>query len=400
MQLELPGRPHLSYCTNIHAGETWTEIEAALMCYLPAVKRRFSPENRMGVGLRLSAIAARELAVQDVFERFARFLEEGGLYVFTINAFPYGNFHGKRVKERVYEPDWQTPQRLRFTVEAANVLARLLPEGGTGSVSTVPGAFRASVTTPEDVDLIVEGFVRVVAHLHSLRERTGRTIELAIEPEPACFLETTGEAVQFLEDKIFSAPSRVLLSCLTGISRDRTEETLRLHIGLCFDVCHSAVVFEETTASLEGVRAAGISISKLQLSSALSTEGTMSDLEPLLQRFDDGIYLHQVVERRNGIIARYTDLPQAFSAARRHGGSSEWRVHCHVPVFLDRFGRLGSTQENLREVLALCRSREVSQHLEVETYTWSVLPREARNSDLADDIVRELQWVQRELNPQ
>jgi hypothetical protein len=222
---------------------------------------------------------------------------------------------------------------------------------------------------------------------------------LAVEPEPACFLETTGEAVQFLEQKVFSAPSRALLSNLAGISWVRAEEALRLHVGLCLDVCHSAVAFEEITASIESVREADISISKLQLSSALSTDGVMGDLEPMLQRFDDGIYLHQVSERRNGVIARYTDLHEAFEA-RRDGESSEWRVHCHVPVFLHKFGCLGSTQENLREVLALCRSLEVSQHLEVETYTWNVLPPEARNSDLADDIVRELKWVQSELSAQ
>lgn len=397
MQLDLPGKPHLSYCTNIHAGETWVEIEAALASYLPAIKRQVAPAVSMGIGLRLSAVAARGLAVPHVFERFKRFLHEGGFYVFTINAFPYGSFHGTRVKERVYEPDWRTLERLRFTAEAADVLARLLPEGGIGSVSTVPGGFRESIATPNDVVSVAEGLVRAVAHLHNLRETSGRTIVLAIEPEPACFLETTNEAVRFLEDKLFSASSRAVLSGLTGMSSDRSEEALRRHLGLCFDVCHSAVAFEETAATLDDVCAAGISVAKLQFSSALSATGRMSDLRHLFQKFDDGIYLHQAVERRNGVLTRYTDLPEAFAAAERHGESSEWRVHCHVPVFLDRFDGLGSTQANLREALALCRRRKVAPHLEVETYTWSVLPPGIRNSDLAGDIVRELQWIQSEL---
>ena len=110
-----------------------------------------------------------------------------------------------------------------------------------------------------------------------------------------------------------------------------------------------------------------------------------------------GIYLHQAVERQNGTLTRHTDLPDAFAAARRGEAGGEWRVHCHVPVFLESFETLGSTQQNLREALALCRTRAVSPHLEVETYTWGVLPDALKSSELAGDIVRELKWVRAEL---
>lgn len=397
MQLALPGRPHLTYCTNIHAGESWPEVEAALARYLPEVKRQVSPDAPMGVGLRLSALAAAGLFQSSVRSRFKQFLSDGDFYVFTINAFPYGSFHGTRVKEMVYAPDWRTPERLTFTNLVADILSDIAPGGMTASISTVPGAFKAGVTTKADVDRIAEGFARAAFHLYGISREMGRLITLAIEPEPACFLETTAEALSFLQDHIFSGTGRALFSRLAEVPAAEAEASLRRHIGLCFDVCHSAVAFEETAPTLAAVRAAGIAVAKLQLSAALSATGDASHFERLLGRFDDGIYLHQTVQRRNGEITRHTDLPEAFLTARRGSAGGEWRVHCHVPVFVDRFETLGSTQQNLREALALCRTQEISPHLEVETYTWNVLPEALKSSEIVGDIVRELQWVRAEL---
>jgi sugar phosphate isomerase/epimerase len=397
MQLSLPGRPHLTYCTNIHSGESWPEIERALHRFLPSIKQRISPDRPMGVGLRLSARAAFELQASDALSRLKEFLAAGGFYIFTVNAFPYGTFHGQPVKEQVYAPDWREPERLAFTICVADLLAEILPVGLEGSISTVPGAFRANVTGRRDIDVIVEALVRCAAHLQGIATERGRTIALAIEPEPACFIETTAEAIAFFEEHLFSAASRTLFAQLTGATAASAEAGLRRHLGLCFDVCHSAVEFEDTRATLDAVRAAGIKIPKLQLSSALSIACTGPEIASVLSGFDDGVYLHQTVERRDGAITRYTDLPEALAALRRDGGGGEWRVHCHVPVFQERFENLRSTQGNLREALALCREREVSAHLEVETYTWNVLPADTRNGDLGDDIVRELQWVRTEL---
>jgi hypothetical protein len=351
----------------------------------------------MGIGLRLSAIAAHELSDPGVRALFKHFLAAHDCYVFTINAFPYGNFHGEGLKERVYEPDWRSQERLRFTNQVADILDDIAPPGLGASISTVPGAFRANVTTVADIAAIREGIVRAAAHLETIRQRNGRMLVLAIEPEPACFLETTAEAVRFFEDHLYAAPARALFSQLTGSALTAAEAGLRQHITLCFDVCHSAVAFEETQAALDAVRSAGIGIGKLQLSSALRAMGEAATFERLLGRFDDRVYLHQTVQRQDGILTRHTDLPDAFASAQRGEAGGEWRVHCHVPVFLERYEALGSTQMNLREALSLCRTREVSPHLEVETYTWAVLPSGARNGDLSDDIVRELLWVRSEL---
>lgn len=397
MQLALPGGPHLTYCTNIHAGESWTDVAASLERYLPGIKARVSPDAPMGIGLRLSAAAAHELRDPLARERLKRFLAAGGFYVFTVNAFPYGQFHATRVKEAVYEPDWRTPERLAYTCLVADILADIAPAGRMASISTVPGAFKAGVSGPADVRSMAQAMVRAAAHLFKLAGVHGRTIVLALEPEPACFLETTAEAVQFFEEHLFSLAARQLFHDLTGISGIRAAAALRQHLGLCFDTCHAAVQFEDVRASLDRARDTGIRVAKIQLSSAIKVPTIGRESERQLAAFDDGIYLHQTVETREGRQTRHTDLPEALAALRRGEAGGEWRVHCHVPIFLEGFGPLRSTQDTLRKVLELCREQDVSPHLEVETYTWDVLPDNLRNGDIASDIARELEWVRSEL---
>lgn len=398
MQLELPGRPHLTYCTNIHAGESWAEVAESLRSHTLKVKEAISPDAPMGVGLRLSGEAAARLARGDALAALAEFLREAGLYVFTINAFPYGRFHGARVKEGVYEPDWRNPERLRFTDEVAGILAWLLPEGLEGSVSTVPGAFRANVRTPADVEAIASALLRHAAHLHALERATGKRITLALEPEPACFLETTSEAVEFFTGHLLSGAALDEFCARADVSRTEAEATILRHVGLCFDVCHAAVGFEDIGESLTRAQAAGVRIFKVQLSAALKLEHVTDGAEALLGAFDDGVYLHQTVEASAGSLTRYLDLPQAFAALRGGKAAGEWRVHCHVPLFTSSYGALRSTQDVLSQVLAMCREREVAPHLEVETYTWDVLPDALRVGDVSSAIVRELQWVRSQLN--
>src|SRR5262245_16423571 len=179
------GGGHLTYCTNIHRGETWAETRAALHRHLPAVKRRVAPDSPMGVGLRLSNVASETLAREaSELAQFKAFLAEHGLYVFTINGFPYGPFHGTRVKEDVYQPDWRFPERLAYSNRLADLLSELLPEdaGIDGSVSSVPATFRPLAGTPDALQRIQANLLQHAAHLVGLRERTGRTITLALEP--------------------------------------------------------------------------------------------------------------------------------------------------------------------------------------------------------------------------
>ncbi len=394
------GAEHLTYCTNIHRGETWADTRAALERHLPDVKRRFAPGVDMGVGLRLSAIASEELAAPRELQAFKDFLTAEGLYVFTINGFPYGPFHGTRVKEEVYQPDWRFPERLAYTNRLADQLAVLLPADPTldGSISTVPATFRPIGATAGALDTISENLLQHAAHLVRLKERTGRTITLALEPEPMCYLETSAELIPFIESRLFSRDAAQRFAQITGLGSAAAEAALRRHIGICYDVCHAAIEFEDPAESIARLRGAGIGIFKLQLSAALKVPRVDRETVARLGRFDEGVYLHQVVERRpDGTFVRFLDLAPAFERIEQAYGN-EWRVHCHVPVFMDTLPELETTQDFLREILKLHKKSAISPHLEVETYTFDVLPEELRRVDVATAVARELAWTRDQLS--
>ena len=387
---------HLTYCTNIHRGETWDDTRGALARYLPEVKRLFVPRQDMGVGLRVSAVASETLSQAQELDKFQDFLAREGLYVFTINGFPYGPFHGTRVKEDVYQPDWRFPERLAYSNRLADLLAALLPGDAEieGSVSTVPATFRPIGNEPGAIGRIADNLLQHAAHLAALSDKTGRVITLALEPEPMCYLETIEEAARFFEDHLFSSAAVRRFADLTRLDAVGAETALRRHLGICYDVCHAAVEFESAPESLARLARAGIGIFKLQLSAALKVPRVDAQTVEQLRRFDDGIYLHQVVERRaDGSLIRFLDLAPAFAKAREAHGH-EWRVHCHVPIFLPALPSLGTTQDFLRDILVLHKHAPISRHLEVETYTFDVLPPELRDVDVATAVARELEWVQ------
>ncbi|WP_437968889.1 metabolite traffic protein EboE [Sorangium sp. So ce260] len=429
MRLACAGAPHLTYCTNIHPGETWAEVKQSLETHLLEIWSRAAggresaqPDEggggggagveragpggrrRCGVGLRLSARAAAELAAPAELEAFRDFLERNGLYVFTLNGFPYGRFHGAPVKERVYLPDWMDDERLAYSDLLATLLAALLPaeEGLMGSVSTVPGAFRPRVRGRGDAEAMARRLVRHAAHLVEIRRRTGKRVALALEPEPCCFLETTPEAIGFFTDHVFARERARELSALCGMSLPDAEEALHAHLGLCFDACHMAVEFEDAPASLAALRAAGVDVYKVQISAGLRARVAERDpatMARLRAYAGDVVYLHQVVERRGGEgggeLVRYLDLPEALSALEGAGAArpEEWRIHFHMPIFRGFEGALATTQPELAALLSHLREAPATQHLEVETYTWDVLPEDQRRGGLVEAVARELRWV-------
>lgn len=360
---------HLTYCTNIHAGESWPEVRANLARHVVAVKQRVSPDEPFGVGLRLSALAATELTF--VATDLKSWLDMRGLYVFTINGFPYGPFHGTPVKEQVYRPDWLEPERAAYTNLLADVLVQLLPDSVDGTISTAPGCFRARGGSGSSARM-AEQLATCAEYLHVLEQRTGKHITLALEPEPCCTLETLGEAVEFFD----------------------THGLDRRYLGVCLDACHAAVEFEDLEAALAALRAANITIAKVQLGAGLRVSPVDAAARGALAPFAEGVYLHQVVARDGDQLVRFVDLPDALADTRRF---DEWRIHFHVPIFRDLLGSLGSTQAFLADLLASHRRTPISTHLEVETYTWDVLPPEFRAEPIVDAICRELAWVKERL---
>ncbi len=385
-----PGLGHLTYCTNIHAGETWPQVLSGLRRHLPPIKAQVAPDQPMGVGLRLSAEAAAALDEPPAFAELHRLLQEGDYYVFTINGFPYGRFHGQPVKEGAYRPDWSRTQRLVYSNRLADLLAKLIPDDQVGSVSTVPGTFKPWADGA--VAPIVDNLLRHAAHLVALERRSGRRIVLALEPEPYCLLETIAETVEFFEAHLFADASVARLADLTGLAKPAAADAVRRHIGVCYDVCHAAVEFEDPRDSIARLRGAGIDIAKLQLSAALKVAPVDARALERLRPFDEPVYLHQVVARRDGRLTRFLDLPDALASAAA-SDDTEWRSHFHVPIFLADMVDFRTTQDFLGEILALHLERPISPHLEVETYTWDVLPARYREVEVSAAIARELDWV-------
>lgn len=393
--MRLADDSHLTYCSNIHPGETWDEVLDAVATHYPVVARQIASGGRFGVGLRLSDRASRDLEATGALDEFRGLLDAHGLYVFTLNGFPYGAFHGTRVKGDVYLPDWREEARLRYTDRLAHLLARLLPGDGsvTGSVSTVPGAYKSEVRGPADVERMRRQIVSHAATLVEIERSTGRRIALALEPEPCCFLETVDESVRFFREQLFGPASVRQLGALAGVGAADAETALYRHLGLCLDLCHAAVEFEDPRDCLRQLADAGISIAKLQISAGLR----ISDMGPAalaaLRQYEDPVYLHQVVERGAAGLVRFTDLPEAFASLAGRAVPDEWRVHFHVPIFHDDLGVFRSTRDFIEAVLAIHRESPVSPHLEVETYTWNVLPAALRPGGVDGDIARELGWV-------
>ncbi len=379
----------LTYCLNVHPGETWPENFATLHTSVPEVRDLVSPGEPFGLGLRLSAAAAAELDDPAQLDVLARHLRENGLYVFTINGFPFGRFHGGPVKENVYAPDWRSPERRDYTNRLANILAALIPENSTGSISTVPCSWKPWIQTRADLESILDHLTDCVAHCAGIAERGRGDILLALEPEPGCLLETTPETIRFFNEHLFTTGA-AMLAAKTNSSRDSARELLRHHLGVCIDTCHAALQFEDPFESLRRYEAGNIRVPKIQISSAIRIDASAAEA---LRPFVEPVYLHQVKARTSsGDILGWADLPQALDEIPT-ADAREVRVHFHVPLHFQEDGPLRSTSNLLTPGLLTYISRDPLAHLEIETYTWDVLPPSLRSTSLETSIAREFQWL-------
>lgn len=366
--MKLGNSNHLMYCLNIHPGESLDEVTSAIGQYAKAVKAAVCPSEPFALGLRLSRLTAGELLPK--VDAFRAFLADNGFYAVTINGFPYGPFHGRRVKEDVYLPDWTCPERTAYTLDLARILARLVPEGQIGTISTVPCHY-GKQPKPEAMDNLLS----MADELAGIEQETGRHIILALEPEPDCLLDSAASTLAFFAALFDRAP---------GSQR---------YIGVCLDCCHAAVVFESPQEWFRQFSAAGIAIPKIQVSASLKIDvarHAKAQTPDSLKPFCDDTYLHQTRVFADGRLLQFPDLPDAMA----HAPDGQWRVHFHVPL---NWGAppVQSTADLvepgfLREVLSAGR-----KHLEVETYSFAVVP--GPKAPLVDSIIAELEWLQHRL---
>jgi hypothetical protein len=393
------GLGHLTYSTLVHPGDDWAQMWDSLITYVPKVKSRIAHNQRFGVSLRLSANSAQTLvSSKPEREKLKKFLGDNNMYLYTVNAFPYGAFKGTLVKENVYEPDWRSEERTRYTMNVADVLADVSPDDISPSIQSAPLGFKPRVTGKDVVDSFTDHVLRVAAHLVALEARTGRTVTLALEPEPYCFLETTDETVEYFTKHLYSGASAEKLAKLAGIPISEAHICLRRHVGIVFDICHQAVEFENISECLQKLVDAGIPIFKLQEAAALHVPEVTQSIVDNLKRYSDTIYLTQTIEKRNGKLTRYLNLEDAFAAWDKDPGPREWRTHFHVPVFLEELGPFRTTRFAIEDALKFHKAKPLSRQLEIETYTWDVLPDNLKTGDIVDYVCRELDWVRGQLS--
>jgi hypothetical protein len=320
------------------------------------------------------------------------------MYVYTVNAFPYGPYKGASVMEQVYEPDWTTEDRVTYTNQVADILAEVSPAAVSPSIQTAPLAFRPSVTGPAYIERFTTNLLRVVAHLAQLEAATGRRVKLALEPEPACYLETTSETVTYFVDRVFAAAGISEFARIAGVPLSEAEGLVRRHLGVVFDIGHQSVGFEDIPQSLQLLVGAGIPIFKLQEAAALWVPELTRDIVPQLRTFTDTIYLSQSTLRRDGAVSQVLNLGEALDAFEAEPGhSAEMRTHFHVPVFLEELGPFRTTRFAVQDALRVHRETPLSDHLEIETYTWDVLPAHLKTGDITEYVSRELEFVRDEL---
>jgi hypothetical protein len=372
---------HLAYCTNVHPGETWAETFDSLQRRTLRVKQQVCPDETYAIGLRLSDLASRELAIPEQLLAFRRWLDQHHCYVFTINGFPFGQFHGTRVKERVYLPDWTGPQRLEYTTRLFELLAELVPPHIEGSVSTSPGSFKEFIQKPQQERQIRDNLWRCVEHIARISDRTGRQLHLGVEPEPLGLLENSLETARFFDQMREERPG---------------DPRLDRHLGVNYDTCHFAVEFEEPKEALDRFKQHGIRLSKIHLSNALRLSPSPGALRQLAA-FADDVYLHQVIVRQaDGSLTKFKDIDLALAdpSAQALSPGAEWRVHFHIPLHSSPPGEFSTTADHVLGMLKLLAAQpQCCSHLEMETYTWAVLPDPLKTRDVVDQIVSEYRWT-------
>ena len=377
----------VGYCTNVHPGNSLDEVKKNLEQFaLPVRDAIVESSESLGIGLWLSESTSNELVESSSQESFRDWLLERRLSPYTFNGFPFGDFHQRVVKHSVYSPTWAERSRLEYTQRLAEIQSVIFA-GRLATISTLPLGWPHKSNSSTDF-LIQCGrhLIEISEYLFKLEEETGKQIVVCLEPEPGCIFDTAIGLVEFFEAYVFSHCD------------DKAEQRARRHLGVCHDVCHSAVMYESQHDAVKAYSQAGIPVAKTQISSAVEAEfdarepKEKTELLKRLKQFVEPRYLHQTSVRSDGKVKFFEDLPLAIAAAENSEPCGLWRVHFHIPICQDKYGLIDSTQSDISEFMQAISKFSVSPQLEVETYAWNVLPAELQNESLDASIIRELDW--------
>lgn len=400
----IDNQAHFTYCTNIHPGETWNDIFDSLKNHTLKIKNKLSPKNPFGIGLRLSQKSAVTLLQGNNLSNFKGWLDKNNLYVFTMNGFPYGEFHNTIIKDQVHMPDWTTENRVNYTKDLMTILTHLLPENMEGGVSTSPLSYKYWFNSKEAINNATkkacQSLIQIVLQLVDIKANTGKILHLDLEPEPDGFLENTQEVIDFYNNYLLTEGLNTLKAKLKCSDSEAKTHILE-HIQVCYDICHFALAYESPEFVISCLQKANIKIGKIQISAAIkckkSHDISIETQQSCLSQFDEPTYLHQsVVKLNNNRLVHFSDLAEGITLMN-NTNFEELRTHFHVPIFIENFQVLESTQNDIIQALNLWKEIKYSTHLEVETYTWGILP-EHLQTDITNSIIRELEWVKNQLS--
>ena len=363
------------YCTNIHPGESWDEIISSLKENTLNIQKGLTSE----IGLRISARALKEVARKEIND-FKKWLALENLKVCTVNAFPYGNFNKGIVKKDVYLPDWQSEKRVSYTLDTIELMLELDSEV---TISTVPLGWKDSFQQPSSVVNACQNLLKVALRLRDIYDKEGIQILVCLEPEPGCYLENTESVIRFFNDYLFN--SKFFSQSEIAI--------LRQFIGICFDVCHFSTMFESAVESYKKISQL-VDIHKVQVSSGLKFIGSLEDFKKNISSFKDGRYLHQLMIQNNDQQFFLSDLENYPLL----DGEAEFRVHYHVPIFLNELEGFQGTNKDIVDLINYFNENKIEQTLEVETYTFEVLPAKYQEQGIRESIRRELKWLINQLH--
>lgn len=372
---------NFSYCMNVHPADTLEDLIKNLKELAYPIAQKTKHIYEMGVELHLNHIVAEE-AMQKI-DYLKSNLEKLNLKVFSVNNYPLIDFHQKIVKDKVYLPSWAHTERTKATITCAKVLAQLIATNQSASISTLAGAYRYHDGFSQ-IDVICQNYLDAFEEIKKINQTYKVNISLALEPEPDTTLDSIQSIIQFFEIDLKKASDK----------RKLNFSQVKSIIGLNLDACHASVIFEKPADALRILHSKGIQTFKFHITNApilrppYTTEKIIA-----FKKLNEPKYLHQTFALKNKQVTKFKDLSDFnFENCNDY---EEIRTHFHVPLNLQSFSSLNTSNEEVIDLLKAAISIPCGQNFVAETYTWPqhLESISAKNFNLINGIADEVNWL-------
>ncbi|MEW6983609.1 metabolite traffic protein EboE [Colwelliaceae bacterium 6471] len=374
--------PHeIVYCSNVHPYSTLDGLREQLIKHVLPIKQKRNL-NSMALGLWLNQALVNEiLANPEKMLTLTKLFEQEKLIILTLNAFPQETFHAEQVKANVYLPDWSDNARFNYTKQLVKIICQYSSLfNNEVSISTVPLGYKRGWCADKHA-IACNHLSSLSKLLAEVKKSAAKHVTVCLEMEPDCVLESSQEMVAFFQNDLMIAK----------------YPEIRRHLGVCFDICHQAVMHENINDSLTLFEKSGITIGKIQVSNALQFNNSdrhvvLTELEPYMH----SPYLHQIKTQLHNRILSTDDLsPLTLTRLTEQGVS---RVHFHVPINRQKLtDTITTTQKSILATLDYLELAKIKPNLEVETYTWALIDGDADSEQLNQHLVSELTWLTEQL---